>query len=77
MRDWVTLKFSHLFIFGIISGYKLSDAILDFGRGKYRQALEVFAKVTESGNFTVPYHDGLLRVINLFDVNNGFFNQDD
>jgi hypothetical protein len=40
--------------------YKLSDAILDFGRGKYRQALEVFAKVKESGNFTVPYHDGLL-----------------
>ncbi len=40
--------------------YKLSQGLIEQGRGKYTQALEIFVKTRERGNFNVPYNGGNL-----------------
>ena len=40
--------------------YKLSHGLIEQGIGKYTQALEIFAKARERGNFNVPYNGGNL-----------------
>ncbi|WP_440617801.1 PD-(D/E)XK nuclease-like domain-containing protein [Cysteiniphilum sp. 6C5] len=54
---FIAIETNAPFNYGI---YKLSSGLIEQGRGKYSQALEVFAKARERGNFNVPYNGGNL-----------------
>ena len=54
---FIVIESSPPFNYGI---YKLSSGLIEQGRGKYINALEVFTKAREKGAFNVPYNDGNL-----------------
>jgi hypothetical protein len=54
---FIVIETNPPFNFGI---YKLSSGLIERGRAKYRQSLDVFARAKEKGVFNEPYNGGNL-----------------